>query len=77
MSKQVDWAFGTISCECDKCGKTEEIEFDGSPNFRACQHELKNLGWVSTEIDCEWKDFSSKKCEEKFKKDLEGIKNDK
>jgi len=70
MSKTVDRNFGTISCECDNCGETAEIEFDDTPNFKACQNELNKSGWTTAQIDGEWKDFCSEKCAEKFKKDL-------
>lgn len=71
MSKEVDWSVihgeGTIECDCDMCGSNYQYEFyDGYPDFKECQEELKKLGWVSRKINGEWCDFCCNDCLNKF-----------
>lgn len=71
MSKEVEWGVihgeGTIYCECDECGSTYEYEFeDGNVDYRECQAELKEEGWISRNIDGEWYDFCCLECFKNF-----------
>lgn len=67
--KEIDWSFihgeGDIVCYCDydNCGNEHNYPFDdGYPNFKACQEELKDMGWLSKYIDGNWYDFCCEKC---------------
>lgn len=67
--KEVIWSCfhgeGTIECQCDNdhCENEFSFEFcDGYPDFRACQEELKDEGWISRKIDNEWYDFCCEEC---------------
>lgn len=60
---------GTIECYCDECQHLFEYEFDGGyPDFKDCQNELKDYGWLAKYIRGEWYDFCCQECFENWKK---------
>lgn len=48
MSKYTDWGVihgeGEIVCECDNCDYEERIEFEGYPDYKEAQQELRSMG---------------------------------
>lgn len=71
MSKEVQWGLihgeGDIVCECDACCETYAYPFeDGDIDYKACQAELKEQGWISRKIDGEWYDFCCEECYKSF-----------
>lgn len=79
MSKNIDWGIihgeGTIECECDQCGTGYSYDFEDSyPDFKSCQEELRESGWISRKINGEWYDFCCEECYHKYI--IEEMKND-
>ena len=76
--KTVDWSDhygeGTIIATCDECGKEEESEpFENSaPDYREFQKQLKEIGWMSVQVNYRWKDFCCESCRNKFIKKFGG-----
>ena len=71
MSKYVEWGVihgeGDIVCECDHCGEEERIEFfDSVVDFRVAQKEIEEIGWLSSKVNGEWKDFCGLDCKNAF-----------
>lgn len=70
MSKYTDWGVihgeGEIVCDCDNCDYEERIEFEGYPDYKEAQQELRSIGWVSKKIDGEWKDFCCQECADEY-----------
>lgn len=67
--KEVVWGVfhgeGTIECCCDNDGCPSEFEcefYDGHPDFKECQDEMKLEGWLSRKIDDKWYDFCCEEC---------------
>lgn len=74
MSKEVEWGVihgeGTINCLCDNCGAEEAVDFDdGYPDFRMAQAQIEELGWLSTKVHGEWKDFCCERCRNQYIKE--------
>jgi len=70
MSKEIEWSTvhgeGDIICKCDHCVTEYNYGFEDGPDFKSCQEELKEEGWVSRKINGEWKDFCCKECADNF-----------
>lgn len=66
MSKFTEWGMihgeGEIVCECENCGSEERIEFEGYPDYKEAQQELRAMGWISKKIDGEWGDYCCPEC---------------
>lgn len=65
--KELVWGLfhgvGTIECYCDLCSNSHDFEFeDGYPDFKECQEELKDMGWLSRKINDIWYDFCCEEC---------------
>lgn len=69
--KEIDWGFirgeGTIICSCNNCGREYEYDFDdGYPDYKDCQKELNERGWLSKKIGDTWYDFCCERCYQEF-----------
>ena len=69
--KTVDWDFENIEVECDNpnCRAQYTFQFDGYPDFKACQSEIQDYGWESHKINGEWYDFCDHDCYVKYLQD--------
>ena len=71
MSKYVDWGLihgeGDIICNCDNCDCEEDYAFENGPDFKNCQQYLRDLGWISRNVNEEWYDFCSEECFNEWK----------
>ncbi len=70
--KEVEWSEiygeGEIVCYCDNdsCNEEERVDFEDGPDFKEAQDIIEEIGWVSSKINGEWKDFCSQTCRRKY-----------
>lgn len=73
MGKELEfdgWWEGEVVYTCDCCGKRAKFRFDCEDiDYRSQRKALKELGWVFTMVNGQWKDFDSEKCRNKYIRD--------